>query len=81
MNYWKLGCRWGAKRAGFPLFLDILQKHKIVISWEDKDYGSNTPVLLTDGQTTIAYAITKSTAKPLNEFPHIKGDLEKKKIL
>lgn len=80
MNYWKLGCRWGAKRAGFPLFLDILQKHKIVISWEDKDYGSNTPVLLTDGQTTIAYAITKSTAKPLNEFPHIKGDLEKKKI-
>ena len=80
MKYWKLGCRWGAKRAGFPLFLDILQKHKIVISWEDKDYGSNTPVLLTDGQTTIAYAITKSTAKPLNEFPHIKGDLEKKKI-
>ncbi|WPO84373.1 AAA family ATPase [Chryseobacterium sp. JJR-5R] len=80
MNYWKLGCRWGAKRLGFPLFLDILQKHKMVISWEDRDYGINNPILLTDGHTSLAFAITKSAAKTLNEFPHIIEDLEEKKI-
>jgi hypothetical protein len=80
MNYWKLGCRWGAKKSGFPLFLDILQNNKIVISWEDKDYGLNTPILLTDGHTAIAYAITISTAKTLYEVPHLKKDFADKKI-
>lgn len=80
MNYWKLGCRWGAKKSGFPLFLDILQKNKIVISWEDKDYGINTTILLTDGHTAIAYAITISNAKTLDEMPHLKKDFEDKKI-
>lgn len=80
MNYWKLGCRWGAKKSGFPLFLDILQNNKIVISWEDKDYGLNTPILLTDGHTAIAYAFTISTAKTLDEVPHLKKDFADKKI-
>ncbi|KUY20027.1 hypothetical protein BAZ12_02800 [Elizabethkingia miricola] len=80
MNYWKLGCRWGAKQAGLPLFIDILQKHNIVISWVDKDYGFGNTVLLTDGQTSIGYAITKSTAKTLNEIPNLKSDFESKSI-
>ncbi|MCT4023363.1 AAA family ATPase [Elizabethkingia anophelis] len=80
MNYWKLGCRWGAKQAGLPLFIDILQKHNIVISWVDKDYGFGNTVLLTDGQTSIGYAITKSIAKTLNEIPNLKSDFESKSI-
>ena len=44
MQYWKLGCRWGSKIEGKPLFYHLLLKYNIVIGWENKDYGINVRI-------------------------------------
>lgn len=81
MDYWKLGCRWGGKSEGKPLFFDLLQKENILISWENKDFKENTLVLLTDGYTPIGVAKTVSTRKPISRLQHLKGEFEEKQIL
>ena len=58
MKYWKLGCRWGSKSDGLPLFLDLLLENQIVISWIDRDFGESNYVLLTDGFKPIGIAVT-----------------------
>lgn len=80
MNYWKLGCRWGSKKDGLPLFYDVLEREKIVISWVDKDFGNGNAVLLTDGFTPIGIAITKSERKSILERKDLEETFNEKQI-
>ena len=80
MKYWKLGCRWGEKSEGKPLFLDLLIKEKIVISWVNKDFGLNDRILLTDGFSPLGVAIVKSVRKDIKDFNAIEGDFSDRKI-
>lgn len=80
MSYWKLGCRWGSKKDGLPLFLELLIKHNIVISWIDKDFGINSKIILTDGHTIIGIAETTSSGISSSKFPELKEEFEKYKI-
>ncbi|WP_240914544.1 McrB family protein [Polaribacter sp. 11A2H] len=80
MNYWKLGCRWGSKSKGKPLFNDLLEKENIVISWIDNDFGKNNIVLLTDGFTPIGIAVTKSEKKPISKLKHLEKEFIEKGI-
>lgn len=80
MNYWKLGCRWGSKSKGLPLFFEMLLKHNIVISWSDKDFGSNSKVILTDGHTVIGVAKTLSNGTSIKYLDHLKKEFENYKI-
>ncbi|MFD1630569.1 AAA family ATPase [Pseudopedobacter beijingensis] len=75
-SYWKLGCRWGSKSKGKPLFFDLLIKYGIVISWENKDYRCGGNILLTDGHTVLGVARTTDTRKPVFDFPHYKEEFE-----
>lgn len=79
-SYWKLGCRWGSKSEGKPLFFDLLLREKIVISWVDKDFGNGNNVLLTDGFTPIGIAITKSDRKTIIEKEVLKEEFLSKQI-
>lgn len=74
MNYWKLGCRWGSKNKGNPLFIDLLLKHKIVLSWRDKDFGKDSTLILTDGHTVIGVAKTTSSAISATESPELEDE-------
>ena len=76
MSYWKLGCRWGSKTKGKPLFYNLLIKYQIVIGWEDKDYEKNASVLLTDGHTALGIAKTTSSRKSVLNFPELKKEFE-----
>lgn len=80
MNYWKLGCRWGSKANGLPLFIDLLVERQIVISWGDKDFDYNSYVLLTDGFTPIGIAKTKSLRKPISELIEFEQDFIDREI-
>ncbi|KFE96993.1 AAA family ATPase [Chryseobacterium luteum] len=80
MTYWKLGCRWGKKNQGLPLFYDVLLKHNIVISWINKDFGNGNLVLLTDGFTPLAIAKTKSFRKSIYELPHVENEFAEKDV-
>jgi hypothetical protein len=80
MNYWKLGCRWGSKTEGKPLFFDLLIEHKIIIGWEDKDYKKDAKILLTDGHTVLGVAKTTSLRKSVLDFPEYKEEFEKFQI-
>lgn len=80
MNYWKLGCRWGSKSEGLPLFFDLLLQRGIVISWVDKDFGNNSFVLLTDGFTPIGIAKTRSARRPIQELEVIEGEFNEREI-
>ena len=80
MNYWKLGCRWGSKSEGLPLFIDLLIRHQIVISWVDRDFGNNNYVLLTDGFTPLGVAITKSERKPISDLIHLEREFNDREI-
>ena len=80
MNYWKLGCRWGSKKDGLPLFLELLLKHNIVISWVDKNFGVNSKIILTDGHTVIGIAKTISSGVSSNKYPELKEEFEKYQI-
>lgn len=80
MRYWKLGCRWGSKSEGLPLFNDLLLRHQIVISWVDRDFGKNNYVLLTDGFTPLGVAITKSVRKPISDLSHLEGEFNDREI-
>lgn len=75
MEYWKLGCRWGSRKEGKPLFYDFLTKHRIVIGWEDRDYGLNASVLLTDGHTALGIAKTTGVRKSALEFPELETEI------
>ncbi|GEC73019.1 hypothetical protein FFL01_25580 [Flavobacterium flevense] len=68
MNFWKLGCRWGKKTEGKPLFFDLLIKENIVISWDHLDFGKDSIILLTDGFTPLGIARTLSTKRPIQEL-------------
>jgi 5-methylcytosine-specific restriction endonuclease McrBC GTP-binding regulatory subunit McrB len=80
MEYWKLGCRWGKKSEGFPLFNDLLVENKIVISWIDRDFGNGNFVLLTDGFKPLAIARTLSERKPINELLHLEAEFNEREI-
>jgi len=80
MNYWKLGCRWGSKSAGKPLFFDLLKKENIVISWDSLDFGKNAMVLLADGFTPIGIAKTLSSKRPIKELIDKESDFNEKQI-
>nr|WP_276904795.1 AAA family ATPase [Pedobacter kyonggii] len=80
MNYWKLGCRWGKKTEGKPLFYDLLIKYGIVIGWEDKDYGKNANVLLTDGHTSLGVAKTLGLRKSVLSFPEFEEEFDNLQI-
>lgn len=80
MSYWKLGCRWGSKKDGLPLFLELLIKYNIVISWVDKDFGLNSKIILTDGHTIIGVAETTSSGISASKFPELKEEFDKYKI-
>lgn len=80
MKYWKLGCRWGSKSKGLPLFNDLLEKYQIVISWIDKDFEKDNIILLTDGFTPLAIAITKSERKPIENLKHLEYKFTEKQI-
>ncbi len=80
MKYWKLGCRWGSKKDGFPLFIDLLEEHNFVISWVDKDFEKDNVILLTDGFTPLAVAVTKSERKPVENIKHLQHLFTEKKI-
>jgi len=79
-SYWKLGCRWGSKNEGKPLFFDLLLREKIVISWVDKDFGNGNYVLLTDGFIPLGIAITKSDRKTIIEKEALKDEFLLKQI-
>ncbi|MCJ0741392.1 AAA family ATPase [Pedobacter montanisoli] len=79
-SYWKLGCRWGSKSKGKPLFFDLLVKYGIVIGWENKDYQYGGNVLLTDGHTVLGVAKTTSLRKPVFDFPQYKEEFEELQI-
>ncbi|WP_143095998.1 AAA family ATPase [Pedobacter insulae] len=74
---WKLGCRWGSLKEKKPLFYDLLIKENIVIGWVDKDYGKNNWVLLTNGETVLAFAEIKEERQTILNFPHLKHDFLK----
>jgi 5-methylcytosine-specific restriction protein B len=74
LSYWKLGCRWGSKTEGIPLFYDLLTKYNIVIGWENKDYRVGASVLLTDGHTALGVAKTTGPRKSVLDFPHYKQE-------
>jgi len=80
MNYWKLGCRWGSKKDGNPLFFELLLKHKIVLSWTDKDYGKNSTLILTDGHTVIGVGKTTSDGISAIEFPEFEDEFRNHNI-
>ncbi len=80
MSYWKLGCRWGSKKDGLPLFLELLLKHNIVISWVDRDFAINSKIILTDGHTIIGIAETISSGISSSKFPDLKEEFDKYKI-
>lgn len=80
MNYWKLGCRWGSKKDGNPLFFELLLKHKIVLSWTDKDYGKNSTLILTDGHTVIGVGKTISEGLSAVEFPEFEDEFRNHNI-
>lgn len=80
MNYWKLGCRWGSKKDGNPLFFELLLKHKIVLSLTDKDFGGNSTLILTDGHTVIGVAKTTSEGLSAIEFPEFEDEFRKHNI-
>ncbi|HTO37835.1 MAG TPA: AAA family ATPase [Brumimicrobium sp.] len=73
MEYWKLGCRWGKKSDGKPLFFDLLISHGIVISWESFDFGVNNMILLTDGFTPLGIAKTISERIPITELENLEN--------
>lgn len=80
MNYWKLGCRWGKKSDGLPLFYDILLENNIIIGWHTMDYQKGNLVLLTDGYRPLAIARTKTERKSIYELPHLEKEFEAKKV-
>lgn len=80
MNYWKLGCRWGSKKDGLPLFIDLLLEQNIVISWVDSDFKKGNVVLLTDGFAPLAIAVTKSERKPIENLRDIEHLFNGKQI-
>lgn len=80
MKYWKLGCRWGSKSDGLPLFLDLLLENQIVISWIDRDFGESNYVLLTDGFKPIGIAVTKSERRSISELKHLEDAFNDREV-
>jgi 5-methylcytosine-specific restriction protein B len=80
MEYWKLGCRWGKKSDGKPLFFDLLLNAQIVISAEDLDFGKDNFVLLTDGFSPLGIAKTISNRIPLTELKDLEQQFRDKQI-
>lgn len=80
MKYWKLGCRWGKKTEGKPLFFDLLIKENIVISWDHLDFGKDAIILLTDGFTPLGIAKTLSQKRPIKELIDKESDFKEKQI-
>lgn len=80
MKYWKLGCRWGKKSDGKPLFFELLINSGIVISTEDLDFGKDSLVLLTDGFSPLGIAKTISDRISLTELSELKNELIEKQI-
>lgn len=80
MIFWKLGCRWGKKTEGKPLFFDLLIKENIVISWDHLDFGKNSIILLTDGFKPLGIAKTLSQKRPIQELIAKETDFKEKQI-
>lgn len=80
MEYWKLGCRWGSKSEGKPLFYDLLIKESIVISWSDRDFKKGNFILLTDGFTPLAIAITQSDRIPIEKLKFLEKQFNDRQI-
>lgn len=66
MNLWKLGCRW---KSGTPLFYDFIKEHNILIGWIDKDYSTDSYILVTDGHSVLDIAKVNSSRKSVLDFP------------
>jgi MoxR-like ATPase len=80
MEYWKLGCRWGSKSEGKPLFYDLLIRENIVISWSDRDFKKGNLILLTDGFTPLAIAVTQSDRIPIEKLKFLEKKFNDRQI-
>lgn len=74
MQLWKLGCRWGSAKENKPLFYDFLLKNRMVIGWIDKDYRVNDWILLTNGQTVLAFAKILEERQSILDFLKLEQD-------